>query len=172
MSTTPETHLRAALDALGYVDDPELGDTPRLFAGLLTEFAPGQPRPALTTFPAPGPDPVILRDLPFYSLCAHHLLPFFGHATIGYVPGAWVAGLGGVARVLQHHARQPQLQERLTRQLAQDLFGTLEPTAITVRLTARQMCMEMRGARSTGQIESTVTLGAPHPALTDALRGR
>ena len=132
----------------------------------------GKSSPAIAaTFPAHGPDPVILRELPFHSLCAHHLLPFFGHALVGYVPGDQLAGLGGVARLLQHHARRPQLQERLARQLAEDLFSALRPRALCVHLVARQMCMEMRGARSAGQVESRVWLGGPSPALADAARG-
>ena len=79
-------------------------------------------------------------------------MPFFGEVTVAYLPSDRVGGLGGIARLVQHFARQPQLQERMTAQIADALWEQLRPRALLVRSSARQMCMEMRGVRSTGTI--------------------
>ena len=160
--------LDRLLDDLGYAADPECRDTAARFAEVLREYAPSGPPPKLDTFPAPGRDRVMFRALPFYSLCAHHLLPFFGEAEVAYVPGAWgrIAGLGGVARGLRHLSRQPQLQERLGAQFADYLHAELGGP-VGVRLSARQMCMEMRGAESPGRVETLALRGG---ATEDLLR--
>ncbi|MCK6522577.1 GTP cyclohydrolase I [Myxococcota bacterium] len=164
-----EEHLAAALRALGFVGDPELDDAPARLADWLSEFRPGaQPSP-LSLFDAPGQDLVCLRGLPFYSLCAHHLLPFFGEATVAYVPGAKVAGLGSVPRLLRELARRPQLQERLGAQLADALLTEAGAIAVGVRLEARQLCMELRGAESPGLIITTALRGQAHPAVARAI---
>lgn len=155
---TPEDHIAAALAALGFVDDPETDGTADRFTELLRGFAPGRADPDLATFESPGPDPVLLRGLPFHSLCAHHLLPFFGTADVAYRPDARIAGLGAIARALRHFARQPQLQERLGAQLAGFLADELG-APVLVRLRARQMCMEMRGAESAGTVETLCLRG-------------
>lgn len=155
---TPEQHLAAALDALGYAADPECAATPARLLEVLREFAPGRPPPPLEDFEAPGRDPVVLRDLPFHSLCAHHLLPFLGTATIAYIPSGRIAGLGAIARALRHFARQPQLQERLGAQLADHLHARLGGPVL-VRLRSRQMCMEMRGVESAGLVETHTARG-------------
>ena len=115
------------------------------------------------TFPADprgGPaDLVIVRDLPFHSLCVHHFVPFFGHAHIAYLPGERLMGISGFARLLDHHARRPQLQERLGAQLADDLERRLAPRGVAVILEARHLCMEMRGVRKTGLIETRALRG-------------
>lgn len=160
----PEDALAAALDALGYRTDPECAGTPARFADLLREFAPGQPAPPLDAFPAPGRDPVILRRLPFHSLCAHHLLPFFGDADVAYRPEGRIAGLGAIARALRHAARKPQLQERLGAELADALHAGLGGP-VGVRLRARQMCMEMRGIESAGEVETWTWRGPDDPEL-------
>ncbi len=164
-------HLAAALEALGFSGDPEMARTPELLAELLTEFLPPAEAPQPSTFPASGRDLVVLSELPFYSLCAHHLLPFFGTATVAYVPDQRIIGLGGVPRLLEHCARQPQLQERMAGQLAGALIELLAPLSLGVRLSARQLCMEMRGARSPGTVATTVLRGRPHAGLEAALRG-
>ncbi len=148
------------LDDLGFAADAECGQAAARFTEVLREYAPKGPPPKLDTFPAPGRDRVVFRGLPFHSLCAHHLLPFFGEAEVAYVPGAWgrIAGLGGVARAVRHLARQPQLQERLAAQLAEYLHAELGGP-VAVRLAARQMCMEMRGAESPGRVETLALRG-------------
>ncbi|MBM4368903.1 MAG: GTP cyclohydrolase I [Deltaproteobacteria bacterium] len=158
--------LEGLLGELGYLDDPECTDTAARFAEVLREYAPRGAPPKLDTFVAPGRDRVVFRDLPFHSLCAHHLLPFHGQADVAYLPGAWgrIAGLGGVARALKHLSRQPQLQERLGAQLADHLHAELGGP-VAVRLRARQMCMEMRGAESAGLIETLALRGEASEGL-------
>lgn len=154
-----EELFAAWLAELGFEGDPEMASTPERFTELLRDYVPDQPAPPLSTFAADGHAPVVLRDLPYHSLCAHHLLPFFGTAAIGYVPRERVAGFSGLARALQHFARRPQLQERLVEQLADHLVEALEPVGLVVHLAARQLCMEMRGARSPGQAVVRATRG-------------
>ena len=162
---TPEEHLRAWLDGIGLSGDPELEGTPERVTQLFAGFVPGpEPKPSLFEG---GSDPVILRQLPFHSLCAHHLLPFFGSATIAYVPAGQVAGLGWFARLLRHHARRPQLQERLGASVADAMVRHLGSSAVVVRLRARQLCVEMRGAESPGEIE---TLALRGPEAKELLR--
>jgi len=86
--------------------------------------------------------------MPFHSLCAHHLLPFHGKVSVAYRPENVLAGLGSIPRALRHFARRPQLQERLTEQLAEHLYQALGPKGLVVQSTARHMCVEMRGAES------------------------
>lgn len=167
---SPEEHLAAALAGLGFTGDPEMLRTPALVSALLTEFLPGRPLPALDPLPTASHDLIVLRDLPFHSLCAHHLLPFFGTATLALRPSGQVAGLGALARVVETLARQPQLQERLADQIATALMDGLKPTAVGVRLVARHMCVEMRGARLPASIEVTALRGEPDEDLRAALR--
>lgn len=161
---TGPASLGALLNELGFSDDPECGGTAERFAAVLAEFAPGRAAPAMTTFPAPAHDTVILRGLPFHSLCAHHLLPFFGEADIAYVPTERIAGLGAIAHVLRHFSRQPQLQERLGAQLADYLHAALD-APVGVHLKARQLCMEMRGAESIGTVETIAVRGGLDAAM-------
>lgn len=156
--------LDRALAELGYRSDPESAQTASRWLSVLEDFAPGRPLPALDTFPAPSADAVRFRGLPFHSLCAHHLLPFFGHADIAYRPVKVIAGLGAVARALRHFARQPQLQERLAAQLADHLAAALG-APVAVRLHARQLCMEMRGVESAGEIEVVALRGGADASL-------
>ncbi len=144
--------LDATLRELGYRADPDSGETASRWLSVLEEYAPGRPVPALDTFAAPSHDLVRFRALPFHSLCAHHLLPFFGEADIAYLPASRIAGLGAVVKTLRHFARQPQLQERLAAEVADRLAAALE-APVAVRLRARQLCMEMRGVESGGEIE-------------------
>ena len=165
---SPEDYLGAVLDALGYRQDAEGRESAARFLEVLREFAPGQPVPAMETFAAHGTDVVVLRGLPFHSLCAHHLLPFFGVADIAYRPEGRIAGLGAFPRALRAFSRQPQLQERLGAQLAEHLHGALGGP-VGVRLRARQMCMEMRGAESPGEVETVCWRGAVDAELRGSL---
>lgn len=159
MNPAAEDSLRSILAELGYDLDPECADTPARFLSVLADYAPTQAPPALDTFVAPAAgDEVRLTALPFYSLCAHHLLPFFGTADIVIRPQERIAGLGAVARALRHFARQPQLQERLGAQLATHLSAELD-APVAVRLRARQMCMEMRGVESPGEVVTVALRG-------------
>ena len=153
-------HIRAALEALGFPDDPEMTHTHEQVATFLNEFTSKDPLPAPQVLPTNSDDLLVVRDLPYHSLCAHHLLPFFGQCTIVLRPKGKVVGLGWFPRLLAHLARRPQLQERLANQLAEEMMRILEPTAVVVRLTARQMCVEMRGARSPGTVEVIAERGS------------
>jgi GTP cyclohydrolase IA len=159
------------LTALGRdVDSPHLADTPRrvadAFIELLTptEFA-------LTTFPNDeGYDELVLvRDIPFHSLCEHHLLPFHGVAHIGYLPGERILGLSKLARVLDYFARDLQVQERLTKQVADWLQAELAPRGVGVVIEAEHLCMSLRGAKVVG---STTTTSALHGAIREDARTR
>jgi GTP cyclohydrolase IA len=163
-------HLDAALRLLGLHGDPEMARTGEQVAQLLADFAPTGTLPALDALPTTSFEVVILRDLPFYSLCAHHLLPFFGTCDLAYRPSGHIAGLGAFPRLLDALARRPQLQERLAAQLADEIDRALQPRAVVVRLRARQLCMEMRGARSSGSVEVVALRGNDDRELVGLLR--
>lgn len=167
---TPEEHIKAALLGLGFDADPEMQRTPEQVSGFLREFLPTTPLPVLEPLPTGSRDLLVLRDIPFHSLCAHHLLPFFGTATLAYLPDGRICGLGGLARLVDALARRPQLQERLAAQIANEILAGLQPRGVAVRLRARHMCMEMRGARSRADVECTATRGDAGDSLIDALR--
>ncbi|MCW2708355.1 MAG: cyclohydrolase FolE [Frankiales bacterium] len=146
--------------ALGQdVDSEHLLETParvaRSFAELLTPSAFNP-----TTFPNDqGYDElVVARDIPFHSLCEHHLLPFRGIAHVGYLPGARILGLSKLARVVELFSRRLQVQERLTQQVADWLEQHLEPKGVGVVLEAEHLCMSLRGVRSTGSLTVTSSL--------------
>jgi GTP cyclohydrolase IA len=98
---------------------------------------------------------VIVKDIPFYSMCEHHLLPFHGRAYVGYVPSGRVVGISKIARALEVLARRPQLQERLTSQLADTIVGTIRPQGVGVVIEAEHLCMTMRGVRKPGSMVVT-----------------
>jgi GTP cyclohydrolase I len=145
--------------------EPELEDTPERVAALYAELLSGLDPGALdelATFPhasAGGNDLIVVRDLPFYSLCVHHLVPFFGHAQVAYLPADRIIGISGAARLLDHYARRPQLQERITTQIADHLERLAAPRGVAVVLEARHLCMEMRGIRKPGRVETRVVRG-------------
>lgn len=158
------SQLERALRSLGVVrdEDPETARTAlrvgrlyaRIFAGL------DQPAPELSvTETDGGGGMVLIKDLPFYSMCAHHLLPFFGKAHIAYLPDGKVVGFGGFSKILDHYARRPQLQERLAEQIAGHLDAVLQARGVIVFLEARQMCMELHEAQKPGIVEYSVARG-------------
>jgi GTP cyclohydrolase I len=153
------------LQALGQDPTSEhLRDTPRRVATAYAELLTPLPF-RLTTFPNDeGYDELVLaRDLPFQSLCEHHLLPFRGRAHIGYLPGDRLVGLSKLHRVVEAFSRGLQVQERLTQQVADELESRLRPHGVGVVLEAEHLCMSLRGARAVGS--ATVT-----SALTGRLR--
>lgn len=106
---------------------------------------------------------VVVRDIEFYSMCEHHLLPFFGVAHIGYIPDKKLLGLSKLPRIVDVFARRLQLQERLTQQIADTLFEILEPKGLGVVLEARHMCMQMRGVEKSQSLTITsAVLGEMH----------
>jgi GTP cyclohydrolase I len=144
--------------------EPELSRTPERMADLFTEVFKGVhgEAPEIATFPFEGRsgDAVIVRDLVFHSLCVHHFVPFFGRAHVAYLPGERIMGISGAARIVDHYARRPQLQERMTHQIAEHLEGLLAPRGVAVVLEARHLCMEMRGVRRYGRVETRALRGA------------
>ena len=117
-----------------------------LFSGLGRD-----PQDAIdAVFDESGSDPVILRNVAFYSMCEHHLLPFFGRACLAYVPNGKIAGISKLARALELASRRPQVQERLTGQVADAIFAALNPRGVAVELAAEHLCMAMRGVQQPG----------------------
>jgi len=156
--------LSRAYAALGVSgDDPETADTARRVAALYPLLFRGlDPAavPRVSLSPHAGEGLVLVKDLPFYSMCAHHLLPFFGRAAVAYLPRGRVAGLGAIAEVVDYFAARPQLQERLVEQIADCLDEQLRPGGLIVHLQARHMCMEMRGAQKRALVEAVAARGA------------
>jgi GTP cyclohydrolase IA len=161
-----EDAVRALLTALGQDPGSEhLRETPRRVAAAYAEMLTSQPF-SLTTFPNDeGYDELVLaKNLPLQSLCEHHLLPFHGVAHIGYLPGSRILGLSKLARILDRFSRGLQVQERLTKQVADCLQETLQPKGVAVILEAEHQCMSLRGVRAHGT--RTVT-SALHGLLRD-----
>jgi GTP cyclohydrolase I len=142
-----EAAVAVLLESLGYdVESDRLRDTPGRVAATLAALVHREPLPAITLLHAEGYDgPVVLRDIPFHSLCEHHLLPFRGVAHVGYRPADRVAGLSTLARVVEYFARDLQMQERLTADIATWLERELEPRGVGVVVDAEHLCMSMRG---------------------------
>ena len=143
-----------------------LADTPRRVAESLTYLTDGygvDPRSVVrgALYEHAGDEPVTVRNLPFYSLCEHHLLPMFGRCHIGYVPAGKVIGLSKLPRLLNLYAHRLQLQERLTRQLAEAIEGILNARGVAVVIEARHLCVEMRGVeRGESETVTSCMLGA------------
>lgn len=162
-----EERVRELLTALDLdLTDPNLEGTPERMSRAFEELLSGlrdENEPELTTFPheGPGDEPVLVTGIPFHSLCAHHLLPFFGVAHVAYIPDARVVGLSKLARVVEFFARRPQLQERLTGQVAAYLDEKLAPGAVYVTIEARHLCMEMRGVSKPGAQTVTTAMRGP-----------
>src|SRR4051795_9946256 len=148
------------LDALGIAPDgPDLADTPRRMAAAYAEMV--TPRAFdLTTFGNDeGYDELVLaRAIPVQSLCEHHMLPFTGVAHVGYLPGERIVGLSKLARVVELFARRPQVQERLTTQVADWLAGMLRPRGVGVVIEAEHQCMTLRGVHAPGTTTITSAL--------------
>lgn len=145
------------LTALGKdVTSPHLADTPRRVAASLMEML--TPRDfSMTTFPNDEgyEELVLVRDIPFHSLCEHHMLPFRGVAHVGYLPGDRLVGLSKLARVVELFSRDLQVQERLTTQIAAHLQEQLAPRGVGVVLEAEHLCMSMRGVQAAGTTTTT-----------------
>jgi GTP cyclohydrolase I len=151
---------RAAADlmrALGMnTDNPSLERTPARVAHAYADLL--SPREfTMTTFPNDEEydELVVVSNITFTSICEHHLLPFTGTASVGYLPGHRILGLSKLARVIELFSRRPQVQERMTKQIADWLDHHLEPRGTGVVLTAEHTCMTLRGARAIGSVTTT-----------------
>lgn len=157
-----EKAVREILEAIG--EDPErdgLLATPRRVARMYAEICSGlhedPARHLRTTFEADHDEMVMVRDIPLYSLCEHHLAPFIGKAHVAYIPNddGRVIGLSKFARLIDGYAKRPQVQERLTSQVADALEARLDPKGVMVVIEAEHLCMSMRGVKKAGS--TTVT---------------
>ena len=138
-------------------EDPSregIKETPRRIAEMYAEVFSGMkedPREVLSVgFEEGHNEMVILKDIPFYSMCEHHLLPFYGMAHIGYIPKGRVVGASKLGRVVEILAKRPQLQERLTTQIADTIVEALQPQGVAVVIEAEHLCMTMRGVKKPG----------------------
>ncbi len=148
------------MDALGLDRDGEaLRDTPRRVAAAYAELLSPEPFRA-TTFPNDGgyDELVVVSDIAFAALCEHHLLPFVGVAHVAYLPGDRIVGLSKLPRLVEHRSRRPQVQERLTAEIADWLERTLRPRGVGVVLEASHSCMSLRGVRQPGAVTTTSAL--------------
>ncbi len=154
--------MREILEAIG--EDPErdgLRDTPERVARMYAEICSGLHEDADThlavTFEAGHDEMVMVRDIPLQSVCEHHIIPFIGRAHVAYIPGrdGRITGLSKLARLVDAYAKRPQVQERLTAQVADEIDRTLDPRGVMVVMEAEHLCMTMRGVRKPGS--TTVT---------------
>jgi len=154
-------HVAGILDLLGLDrDDPNLAATPQRVARLFLDMFCGLKEgaePVINPFPNREnyQAMVMERDIPFYSMCAHHLVPFYGHAHIAYIPDRTIVGLSKLPRILEFYAHRPQIQERLTEQVADFIASRLQPLGAMVVVEARHLCMEMRGIKKHGTLTVT-----------------
>lgn len=156
--------VREILIAVGENPDREgLLETPKRVANMYEEIFAGlteDPKQHIKLFNEQSNDEmVIVKDIPFYSMCEHHLLPFFGKAHIGYIPSDnKIIGLSKLARIVDNFAKKPQVQERLTSDIADFLNDNLQPKGVAVIMEAEHMCMTMRGVRAAGSKTQTSAL--------------
>lgn len=150
-----EEGVKLLIEGMG--EDPErpgIKDTPKRVAKMFTEIFAGLETPAddlLSAIEGESHDEmVLLRDIPFFSVCEHHLLPFFGKAHIAYIPAGRITGLSELAKALEHLAKRPQVQERLNAQLADLIMEKLRPRGCMVVIDAEHLCMSMRGIKKPG----------------------
>jgi GTP cyclohydrolase I len=156
-----EKAVREILEAIG--DDPDregLRETPERVGRFYAEVFSGihnDPGDVVDAFFGEEhyQEIVIVREIPFYSMCEHHLVPFHGQAHVGYMPRGRVTGLSKLARLVDGFARRPQMQERLTAQVADTLCERLDPLGVIVVIEAEHLCMSMRGVRKPGAITVT-----------------
>lgn len=160
-----ERAVREILEAVGEDPDREgLQETPSRVARMYEEIFSGMdsdPKKHLKIFNEGGrhEELVLVKDIPLYSVCEHHLLPFIGRAHIAYIPkDGRIIGLSKFARIVDCFARRPQVQERLTAQIADFLYEELEPLGVAVFIEAEHLCMTMRGARAAGSSTQTSAL--------------
>jgi len=154
--------VRLILEGVGEdVEREGLVDTPRRVAAMYEEVFAGLDQDAgehfSVTFNEGHQEMVLVRDIPLYSMCEHHLVPFMGRAHVAYIPGEHgrICGLSKIARTVDVFAKRPQVQERLTSQIADTMVAHLDPAGVVVVIEAEHMCMSMRGVRKSGAITTT-----------------
>jgi GTP cyclohydrolase I len=150
-----ERAMREIIEAIGEDPDREgLRNTPDRVARMYAELFEGlriDPESYLDVgFEVGHEEMVILKDIPFYSICEHHFMPFHGVAAVGYVPDGRVVGLSKLARLVEAYARRPQIQEQLTGQIADSLMQALQPDGVAVVIEAEHLCMTQRGVKKPG----------------------
>ena len=156
-----EKAVREILEAIG--EDPDrdgLQRTPERVANMYAEIFSGlheNPRHLDVTFAAEHDEMVMVKDIPFVSSCEHHLTPFLGKAHVAYIPNddGRITGLSKLVRLVENYSRRPQVQERLTSQIADDIDESLQPRGVLVVIEAEHMCMSMRGVRKPGTLTVT-----------------
>jgi GTP cyclohydrolase I len=154
-------HVRAIIEALGLdPNDPNLRETDQRVAKMYLEMFHGLSEgaePKVTVFPNEEryTAMVMEKDIPFYSMCAHHFVPFYGHAHVAYIPNERIVGLSKMPRIVEFYACRPQLQERLTEQIAGFMAEKLAPQGVMVVVEARHLCVEMRGVKKPGALTVT-----------------
>jgi len=160
-----ERAARMILEAVGEDPDREgLRDTParigRMYAEVFSGLREDSSQVLSTVFTEEYDEIVLVKDIPFSSMCEHHLLPFFGKAHVAYLPRSKIVGISKLARAVEHFAKRPQVQERLTNQIADLISSTLNPRGVAVVLEATHTCMTMRGVKKPGS-----------SVVTSAMRG-
>lgn len=154
-------HTRAIIELLGYdLKDPHLAHSPERIANYLAEWhTMGDDPPKVTVFPRENYDEMIVQEaVPFYSMCAHHGLPFQGAVTLGYIPGDCIIGLSKFSRIIDHFANRFTVQERMTVEIADFLTHKLNPRGLGVVARAEHLCMACRGVKKQDVFTSTNVL--------------
>lgn len=156
-----EQAVTLLLEGIGEdVNREGLKDTPNRIARMYEEIYRGMDEDAAKhlskTFTVESNEIVVVKDITFYSICEHHLMPFYGKVHIGYLPNGKVVGLSKLARTVEVYARRPQIQEQMTTQIAEAIMEHLKPQGVMVMVEAEHMCMTMRGVEKPGS--QTVTM--------------
>ncbi len=168
-----ETLIGQALKLLGQdIKRPELKETPRRVAEALCELTKGNQIPIAdiakkSLFVAPSQELVILKDTEFYSLCEHHLLPFFGSVDIAYIPNQKIIGLGTIGQIIDACSQNLQLQENLTEEIANIMQAALKPKGLMIVIKAQHFCVSMRGIKKQGSL--TITRSTRGTFVTDPI---
>ena len=167
MSEDSKENIRNFLKGIGEDPDREgLKDTPKRVSESWTWLTGGRdedPRGLIANslYPADQDEMIVVKDITFYSMCEHHLLPFFGKAHVAYIPKGKIVGISKLPRMVELFARRLQIQERLTHEIASTLMNVLNPIGVAVVIEARHLCMEMRGIKKVGsKILTSSMLGA------------
>jgi GTP cyclohydrolase I len=172
-------HYRATLDLLGEDPDREgLAKTPERIAKSMQFLTQGYQDDAeaiirSARFHEDTSEMVLVKDIELYSLCEHHLVPFFGKAHVAYIPNGWITGLSKLARVVDVYSRRLQVQERLTQEILKAILGALDPVGAAVVIEAQHLCMMMRGVQKQNSITTTSAFEgvfAEEPTRTEFLR--